>query len=82
MHFDAFLSFQKWVICRSLSPPERAQQREHGGCSSGVEPRIVIPVVAGSNPVSHPTFTKSFLMRSQIDCDLFYFITCFCLWRH
>ena len=27
----------------------------NGDCSSGVEPRIVIPVVAGSNPVSHPT---------------------------
>lgn len=25
-----------------------------GGCSSGVEPRFVVPVVAGSNPVSHP----------------------------
>ncbi len=28
----------------------------NGGCSSAVEPRIVIPVVAGSNPVSHPAF--------------------------
>ena len=25
-----------------------------GGCSSGVEPRFVVPVVAGSSPVGHP----------------------------
>jgi hypothetical protein len=27
----------------------------HGGCSSGVERRIVDPEVAGSKPVTHPT---------------------------
>ncbi len=27
-----------------------------------VEPRIVIPVVAGSNPVSHPNYLISFLV--------------------
>lgn len=27
----------------------------NGGCSSMVEPRIVIPVVAGPSPVSHPS---------------------------
>lgn len=26
----------------------------HGGRSSTVEPRIVVPAVAGSNPVGHP----------------------------
>ena len=26
-----------------------------GGCSSGVEPRIVTPVVVGSNPIIHPS---------------------------
>ena len=29
---------------------------DYGDCSSVVEPRIVIPVVAGSIPVSHPIF--------------------------
>src|SRR5688572_13336274 len=28
----------------------------HGGCSSGVERRIVDPEVAGSKPVTHPTY--------------------------
>ena len=28
---------------------------EDGGRSSTVEPRIVVPVVAGSNPVGHPS---------------------------
>jgi hypothetical protein len=28
--------------------------RLHGGRSSTVEPRIVVPAVAGSNPVGHP----------------------------
>src|ERR1700719_953376 len=32
----------------SFSPP-------HGGRSSTVEPRIVVPDVAGSNPVGHPS---------------------------
>jgi hypothetical protein len=27
----------------------------HGGRSSMVEPRIVVPDVAGSNPVGHPS---------------------------
>ena len=31
----------------------------HGGCSSGVERRIVDPEVAGSKPVTHPTLTFS-----------------------
>ena len=26
----------------------------NGGCSSMVEPRIVIPAVVGSSPISHP----------------------------
>ena len=29
--------------------------RVHGGRSSTVEPRIVVPAVAGSNPVGHPS---------------------------
>ncbi len=29
-----------------------------GGCSSMVEPQIVILVVAGSSPVDHPIFTS------------------------
>ena len=33
--------------------------RLHGGCSSGVERRIVDPEVAGSKPVTHPTLTFS-----------------------
>ena len=28
-----------------------------GGCSSAVESWIVIPVVVGSNPISHPNMT-------------------------
>lgn len=28
----------------------------NGGCSSMVEPRIVIPVVVGSSPISHPKY--------------------------
>ncbi len=43
----------------ALLPPRvliyRMRDESNGDCSSGVEPRIVIPVVAGSNPVSHPT---------------------------
>ena len=35
----------------SFSPP-------HGGRSSTVEPRIVVPDVAGSNPVGHPFSPK------------------------
>ena len=31
----------------------------HGGCSSGVERRIVDPEVAGSKPVTHPTLAFS-----------------------
>ena len=31
-----------------------------------VEPRIVIPVVAGSSPVVHPTFRKWFVCA--VDC--------------
>ena len=34
--------------------------RLHGGRSSTVEPRIVVPAVAGSNPVGHP-LNRSFL---------------------
>ena len=30
----------------------------NGGCSSAVESRIVIPVVVGSNPISHPNIQK------------------------
>ena len=52
-----FLALQGGL--NALSPPRvaiRSQRSEsNGDCSSGVEPRIVIPVVAGSNPVSHPT---------------------------
>ena len=33
------------------------KRQNDGDCSSVVEPRIVIPVVAGSIPVSHPIFT-------------------------
>ncbi len=32
---------------------EKATNR-NGGCSSMVEPRIVIPAVVGSSPISHP----------------------------
>jgi hypothetical protein len=31
--------------------------RSHGGRSSTVEPRIVVPDVAGSNPVGHPAIS-------------------------
>ncbi len=33
------------------------------GIAQLVEPRIVIPVVAGSNPVSRPTFKKASLLE-------------------
>ena len=35
------------------------QNSFNGGCSSAVESRIVIPVVVGSNPISHPTCFNS-----------------------
>src|SRR5690606_23043665 len=35
--------------------------RQNGDCSSVVEPRIVIPVVAGSIPVNHPIFPAGML---------------------
>ena len=48
-----FLALQGPV--NALSPRRDPIRSEtYGDCSSGVEPRIVIPVVAGSNPVSHP----------------------------
>ena len=31
----------------------------HGGCSSVVEHRFVVPSVAGSNPVNHPKYGRS-----------------------
>ena len=49
-----FLALQGGVIALSTRR-DSIRSGSNGDCSSGVEPRIVIPVVAGSNPVSHPT---------------------------
>ena len=51
-----FLSFQMSEdgLSRRRALRSEGTEIDNGDCSSGVEPRIVIPVVAGSNPVSHP----------------------------
>ena len=48
---------------RAAGPPQGG--RPHGGCSSGVERRIVDPEVAGSKPVTHPNF---FAARTPSAC--------------
>ena len=37
----------------------------NGGCSSMVEPRIVIPVVVGSSPISHPKVHKIAMSKAR-----------------
>ena len=53
-------SLCKFGLIHYLTAPvpsqEAAEKIINGDCSSVVEPRIVIPVVAGSIPVSHPIF--------------------------
>ena len=45
-----------------------------GGCSSVVESRIVIPVVVGSIPISHPNKTK--IWKYQVFFYASYFREC------
>ena len=39
--------------------PARVPGPNHGACSSVVEHWIVVPVVAGSNPVTHPNLPRA-----------------------
>jgi hypothetical protein len=57
--FDALSLAQGGLPLKNcLAEPELAVvsfSQPHGGRSSMVEPRIVVPDVAGSNPVGHPS---------------------------
>ena len=60
---NSLRAFSKCVLpgkYRWISPITRVSYspctRVYGGCSSMVEPQIVILVVAGSSPVIHPSF--------------------------
>jgi pimeloyl-ACP methyl ester carboxylesterase len=44
---------------REGRPARMSQNRDVVGVAQSVEPRIVVPVVAGSSPVAHPTFPNA-----------------------
>lgn len=55
-------------MCRIRPANQFAVNMRNGGCSSVVEPRIVVPVVVGSIPIAHPARA---LFRQEITPAIF-----------
>ena len=66
------MAFQDVVNTLSPRRAPSVRRESNGDCSSGVEPRIVIPVVAGSNPVSHPIFLSALRGVRNFGCVSFF----------